>query len=294
MKKYLLLSLLLFPLFSLAFTVPEKPTGFIQDYAKILSAEQVQSLETKLEAFEKSTTNEIAIVTIESLDGDSIENVAQEIFTKWGIGKEDKDNGVLLLIALEDRKTRIHTGYGVEGDLTDIGTSYIQSEYITPAFRAVDYNKGINDAVDQMISALTPEGGFVVPEEYSNPKTSGINWEYVFFFGLILLQWIGAILARSKSWWLGGVIGGGLGGVVWFLGLVSFLPSLLLFIFFVLFGLGFDYLVSKTYKKRKSLGGHYPWWIGGGGFGGGSHSGGGGFGGFSGGSSGGGGSSGSW
>ena len=92
MKRFLIL-LLLLPTILLAFTVPTKPTGFVQDYAKMLSAEQISALELKLENFERQTTNEIAVVTISSLDGDIIENVAQNIFTKWGIGKKDKNNG---------------------------------------------------------------------------------------------------------------------------------------------------------------------------------------------------------
>lgn len=158
--------LLLLPAVSLAFTVPTKPTGFVQDYAKMLSADQVSQLETKLEAFEKQTTDEIAVVTIPSLDGDVIENITQDIFTKWGIGKKDKNNGVLLLISLADHKTRIQTGYGVEGDLTDVATSYIQSDVITPAFRTGDYYGGINGAVDKMISALG--GNDIVPQNYSS------------------------------------------------------------------------------------------------------------------------------
>ena len=116
LSKTILVSVLFLPLLVAAFTVPERPTGFVQDYAGILSSEEVAQLEEKIQNFERGTTNEIAVVTIKSLDGDVIENVAQEIFTKWGIGKTDKNNGVLLLIALEERKTRIHTGYGVEGD----------------------------------------------------------------------------------------------------------------------------------------------------------------------------------
>ncbi|OHA92853.1 MAG: hypothetical protein A2W58_03320 [Candidatus Zambryskibacteria bacterium RIFCSPHIGHO2_02_38_10.5] len=288
MKKFLTLFLLL-PTLVLAFTVPAKPNAFVQDYAKMLSVEQVSLLETKLRAFEKQTTNEISVVTIFSLDGDTIENVAQEVFTKWGIGKIDKNNGVLLLISLGDRKTRIHTGYGVEGGLTDIGTSYIQSDIITPTFRAGDYFSGIDGAIDKIIQALG--GSDIVPEGYSNFQAPGINFEFILIVGFILLQWFGAILARSKSWWLGGVMGGGLGGLIWYFALVSIIPSIILFIFFVLFGLGFDYLVSNAYQKSK-MSGHYPWWIGGGGFDGGRR--GGGFGGFGGGFSGGGGSSGKW
>ena len=93
MQKYFaLLVFIILPISVFSFVVPANPTGFVQDYAKILTTEQVSALENKLEQFEKATTNEIAVVTITSLDGDTVENVAQEIFTKWGIGKKDKNN----------------------------------------------------------------------------------------------------------------------------------------------------------------------------------------------------------
>ena len=288
MKKYFaLVSLFCLPLFVMAFTVPEKPTGFVQDYAKLMTVEQVSILEAKLENFEKSTTNEIAVVTIQSLEGDMIENVAQQIFTKWGIGKKDRNNGVLLLVSLEDRQTRIHTGYGVEGDLTDIGTSYIQKDIITPAFREGDYFGGINGAVDKMIEALG--GNNIVPEDYSQTGEE-IDWRFVFIPLIIFIQWMGAILSRSKSWWAGGVIGAVIGAVGFIL--FSLWVGILMVVVFGLLGLLFDYFVSKSYAKYKSGGGNPPWFMGGGGFGGGH--GGGGFGGFGGGMSGGGGASGRW
>src|SRR3989344_5115848 len=128
MRKFWLIFALVFPFSAMAFAVPAKPVSFVNDYAGILTSEQKTALETKITAFEKSTTNEIAVVTIPSLDGDTIENAAQDIFTRWGIGKKEKSNGVLLLISSADRQTRIHTGYGVEGDLTHLGTHYIHDE----------------------------------------------------------------------------------------------------------------------------------------------------------------------
>ena len=233
------------PVLAFAFAVPAKPTGFVQDYAKILTAGEVSTLETKLQNFEKQTTNEIAVVIIPSLDGDTIENVAQEIFTKWGIGKADKNNGVFLLISLSDRKTRIHTGYGVEGDLTDIGTSYIQSDVITPAFRAGDYYAGLNGAVDKMIEALG--GQDIVPVDYENNESSGgTNWEFVFIVGFVLLQWFIAILARSKSWWLGGIIGGGVSVGIWYFLALSFVIAVPLLLGLIGFGLLLDFFVSRA------------------------------------------------
>lgn len=290
MRKYfLLLILFVLPLVVMAFDIPVRPTGFVQDYAEILTAEQKIALEEKLSSFEKNTTNEIAVVTITSLDGDTIENVAQEIFTKWEIGKVEKNNGVLFLIALEDRRTRIHTGYGVEGDLTDLGTSYIQSEVVTPAFRGGDYFGGINGAVDKMISALG--GNEIVPENYSEKKDySNLPWEFILFMLFVVFQILAAILGKSKSWWHGGVLGGGIALIVWHFFISSLFFAIPLMVVFIGLGLLFDYLVSRAYTEKKTSG-RYPWWFGGGHGGG---FGGGGFGGFGGGSSGGGGSSNSW
>lgn len=287
MQRYFaLIGLFLLPVISVAFVVPNKPQTYVNDYAKVLSTEEVSALETKIRSFEQNTTNEIAVVILGSLDGDTIENVSQEIFTKWGIGKKDKNNGVLLLVSIAERKTRIHTGYGVEGDLTDIGTSYIQQDIIRPAFQAGNYYVGINGAVDKMIEALG--GNNIVPTNYSQkPK---IDWELVFVIGFILIQWIGAILAKSKSWWGGGILGAIIGLVLLFV--FSVVTGVIAIIVLTLLGLLFDYLVSNAYKKAKDSGTNMPWFFGGGGFGGGSS--GGGFGGFGGGGSGGGGSSGSW
>src|SRR3989338_1672874 len=150
MQRYFaLLCLFLLPVFVMAFVVPAKPVTYVNDYAKMLSDEEVTALETKLQSFERNTTNEIAVVTITSLDVDTVENVAQDIFTEWGIGKTDKNNGVLLLVAVDDRQARIHTGYGVEGNLPDITTFYIQQEVMIPSFRTGDYYVGIDRAVDK-------------------------------------------------------------------------------------------------------------------------------------------------
>lgn len=288
--KFFVLALFALPIGASAFAVPERPTGFVQDYASLLTPEQVTALESKLSAFEQSTTNEIAVVTIPSLDGDTVENVAQEIFTKWGIGKADKNNGVLFLVSLGDRQTRIHTGYGVEGDLTDLGTSYIQDEVVAPAFKNGDYSAGINGAVDKMIEALG--GANIVPKDYNaNSSDSGTEWLPLVFAIVFVFQILVAILGRSKSWWFGGVLGGGIGLVIWYFLISSLLIAIPAILALTGFGLLFDFLVSRAHQKKQTSG-SYPWWFGGGrgGFGGG----GGGFGGFGGGMSGGGGSSGRW
>lgn len=293
-KSIFLISFLFVSLFCFhrvsAFSVPEKPKAFVNDYAGVLSGEEKNSLENKISSFEKNTSNEIAVVTVPSLDGDTIENLAQEIFSKWGIGKSGKNNGVLMLVAMAEHKTRIHTGYGVEGELTDLATSYIQSEVMVPAFKNGDYYSGINGAVDKIIESLG--GQNVVPEGYSNnDQKVKVNWEFILAGIFFIFQWVASMLARSKSWWAGGVLGGVIGGIILIFGSLSFVFSTILFIALVALGLGLDFFVSKAYQKAKISGNRFPWWIGGGGFGGRS---GGGFGGFGGGMSGGGGSSSSW
>lgn len=285
---------------SLAFTAPSKPNSFVNDYAGILNASEKVNLENKISNFEKQTSNEIAVVIIPSLDGDVIENVAQDIFTKWGVGKADKDNGVLLLISIEEHKIRIQTGYGVEGSLTDLTTSYIQSDVMTPNFKQGNYYIGINGAVDKMIESLG--GNNIIPENYSTSKKSNINFNFVLFLFIVFLQFSIKIMSRSKSWWLGGVLGLVPGAViVWFFEIHNTIAIALLLGIPAFLGLLLDYSVSRKsdaqeYHKKT---GRFPWWYFGpwggggmGGFGGGSF--GGGFGGFGGGRSGGGGSSGSW
>lgn len=279
----LILFLSLVP-FCYAYQSPGLPQGFVNDFAGVLSAEEKTSLEEKVTTFQKETTNEIAVVAIHSLAGDSIENYANELFREWGIGTKEKNNGVLFLVAVDDHKMRIEVGYGLEGAVTDIGTKHLQEEVATPAFQNNDYYKGIDGVVDGLISMS--KGEYTAPTPAQVPK----NIVGILFFVFVVLSWLGAILSRSKSWWAGGVVGG-IAGVlvgVFFtvaIGLVATLPLVGL-------GLLFDYIVSHRYSDYKS-GRHstIPWWAGGGGSGGGS---GGGFGGFGGGGSGGGGSSSSW
>lgn len=226
MKKYvfLVLTFLILGFFvsaikSLAFDIPSRPQSFVNDYTNTLSMTDKTTLENKISNFEKQTTNEIAVVIIPSLDGDTIENVAQSIFSKWGIGKKDKNNGVLLLVALEEHKTRIHTGYGVEGDLTDLSTSYIQSEIMTPAFRTGDYYTGISGAVDKIIESLG--GNNIVPDGYTSQKVSVVNWLKIALFIAFFLFVVFNKKLRSKWWliflggrgpWGDGGKGGGFGG----------------------------------------------------------------------------------
>lgn len=293
MKKYFTISCLACLIIvgsAYAYFSPGSPSGFINDYAKIMSDDARAQLEIKLSQFEKDTSSEISVVTINSLQGDTIENFAVKLFEEWGIGKKDKDNGVLLLIAKEDRQMRIEVGYGLEGALTDAQSYWIIQNVMRPAFQAENYDAGITGAVDKIIAATKGE---YVPSQNQSSGWSFKSIENIIFFAFFGLIWLGAILARSKSWWAGGIIGAIIGFILIFV--YALLIGLIAIAVLAPLGLLFDYLVSKTYQKHKTAGTRFPWWIGGfGGGRGGGFGGGGGFGSFGGGSSGGGGSGGGW
>lgn len=282
---FVLLVLVAIPSYVLAYSSPGKATGYVNDFAGVLTLEQKNMLESKLAVFNASTSNEIAVVTVKNLGGDYIENYAVQLFKEWGIGTAKKDNGVLLLVALEDRKMRIEVGYGLEGALTDSLSSAIIRNDLTPAFKQNDFYGGINLAADHIIEATRGE----YTGDVKGSKVVNIPPEALLFTLVLVVQFLSAILGRSKSWWAGGVMGGVAGlGLFYFLGM-TFLVGGVVTAVLTLLGLLFDYIVSNRYAQAVRNGSPIPWWIGGQGRSGGSS-----FGGFGGGSSGGGGASGSW
>lgn len=285
MKKILVLFFFIFlflPHALFAYTNPGTPQGFVSDYAGMFSAEERTALEQKLQNYEKASTNEIAVVTIPDLGGDTIENFAVKLFEDWKIGKVGKDNGILILISRDDRKVRIEVGYGLEPELTDLESSALIRNVLTPAFKEGKYYDGVNTATAEIISKISGEPTEAFSDQGTQADEGVLSkiFPTLFFIFIFFFR----ILGLSRSWWLGGVLGGILGIVFGFI-YGSFFVGIGAVIGFSLLGLLIDYIASKS-----GGGGGTPWM--GGGFGRGS--GGGGFGGFGGGHSGGGGSSGSW
>lgn len=268
-----------------------QPVGLVTDTAGMLSNEESNALESDLISFQQQTGNEIAIVTVASLEGEPIEDYAVELFERWGIGQKEKDNGILILVSRDDREVRIEVGYGLEGSLNDAAAGRIIREVVVPAFREERYGEGLASAVREIQLEIGGDGTDVTEERMDELKGNTVARAFpLFIFGLI---YVVSFLARSKRWWPGGVIGGVGGGLLglslgswvgWAIGLG-------------LFGLLLDFILSKNYRARAVRGRPTDWWhsgggfFGGGGFGGSS---GGGFGGFGGGMSGGGGASGRW
>lgn len=278
-----------------AFEIPSlRPTGYVNDFASLLSIDEKKSIEEKLATFHTETSNEIVVVTIPSLDTLPIEMYANKLFRDWGIGDKDRNNGVLLLIARDDHSMRIEVGYGLEGAIPDVLTKRIQEDEMIPLFREGNYHEGILRGVDALLQASRGEYT-ALPQK--NKKTFPMEVVYfVAFFGIQILR---MILAPTKSWWLGGVVGGSLGGVIGYLGGALLWGGIGLAAGSII-GLVADYFFSKQYQQNinnPSRGDNNtpgPFGGFGGGFWGSGGSSGGGFGGFGGGSSGGGGSSSSW
>jgi uncharacterized protein len=289
--KGIILGFLFAPVLSFAYTSPGTPSGLVNDYAGLLSAESRTTLESELLSFEKETSTQITVVTVPDLGGDSIDNFAVKLFEEWGIGQTGKDNGALLLVSRDDRKLRIEVGYGLEGALTDALSSQIIRNIITPSFKNNDYNTGIVEGTRAMMSAT--RGEYVAEPTDSGSGNFNMDLGWLFFVVFIILRTLALFLARTPSWWAGGVLGGVTGGLI---GLFAGFLYTGIVALAILIPLGFviDFYLSRSYKTHKA-GGAMPWWLMiGSHHGSGRSSGGGGFGGFGGGRSGGGGSSGGW
>jgi uncharacterized protein len=132
-------------------------TGRIVDQANIISAETRNTIEPKLVDLEEKSGIQLVVATVTSLEGQEIEPYANEVFRSWKLGEKTKNNGVLLLVAPNDRRVRIEVGYGLEGTLTDALSKVIIANAITPRFKAGDFSGGIARGVDDIITVLTTD-----------------------------------------------------------------------------------------------------------------------------------------
>jgi uncharacterized protein len=204
-------------LLSLRAAAADKPVPFLSgrvvDEAGMLPADARQRIEEKLAAFEKSTGAQVAVLTVASLDGDPIEDYSIRVVETWKLGKKEKDNGVLLLVAEQDRKMRIEVGYGLEGELTDLESGRIVDNVIRPDFQKGDFAAGIEHGVDAILSALG--GGEVPAEPPARPASKGGPDGMIFIIFIVVFLYI---FLRSRGggrrgpWGGGGFWGGGFGG----------------------------------------------------------------------------------
>jgi uncharacterized protein len=152
----LLLAILLTASLAMSADIPYL-TGRVTDNAQILSQETRRLLTDSLKAHESRTGNQIAVLTIPTLNGGSIEEYAVDVFKEWKLGQKGKDNGILIIVVPNDRRMRIEVGYGLEGTITDLMAGRIIQHVMTPKFKNGDFNGGITDGARAVMDEL--EGG---------------------------------------------------------------------------------------------------------------------------------------
>lgn len=137
-------------------------TSLVHDHAAVFTAPQRAELESFLRATERATSAEIAVVTLPSLEGGEVDDFANRLFNKWGIGKKAKDNGILLLAAIEDRKIKIEVGYGLEGTLPDARTGRLLDEHVIPRFKEQQYAAGLIAGSTALAGIVAQAAGAVI------------------------------------------------------------------------------------------------------------------------------------
>jgi uncharacterized protein len=190
-------------------------TAHVIDQTATLSTEERGRLESKLAIFEAQKGAQIAVLLVQSVQPEAIEQYSMRVFETWGLGRKGVDDGVLLLIAKQDKKLRIEVGYGLEGALNDATAKRIISETITPRFKQGAFYGGIDAGLDALINVVHGETlppPRVVAE--SKPFDVADNFETLMVIGFILVFVVGGFLRAIFGNFLGAGIIGGLAGVI--------------------------------------------------------------------------------
>jgi uncharacterized protein len=216
------LVLALLPATALALDVPPL-RAHVNDEADLLPPAAEQALERKLTAYEQKTQQQFALLTIESLEGDALEDFSIRVVEAWKLGKKGKDDGLLLLVVERDRKLRIEAGYGLEGDVTDAFSARVIRNVLAPSMRAGDASGGIDRTFDALMQKAS--GQTVVVDDAQRDaaaerpkKRPGVGIAVLFLFVLPFLLPLffgggrGRGRGRGSDLLLGGLMGWGAGG----------------------------------------------------------------------------------
>jgi uncharacterized protein len=174
-----------------------QPTADVNDFAGILTPAQKESLEERCRKLREITGAQLAVVTIKSLEGGQVDDFAVKLFKQWGIGQKDKQNGVLILVAIEDRKARIEVGYGLEPILPDALAGRVLNEQLFPAFKQKQYADGLNAAVQRIVQII--EKNEPAPADIARPDAQFGTFPVILFLSLFVAAgsfMVGAGLAR--------------------------------------------------------------------------------------------------
>lgn len=256
-------------------SIPSQPTGYISDQADVLTSEIEQELETQLKQLEKETTAEVALLTIPSTNETPIFNYALEVAETWKIGKAANDNGLLILIASQDRAYQMLTGYGLEGALPDARLNQIARKHFIPHFREGDYTTGISNALQDITAFIKEDPSVIAQYEKENSFDDKLGIIQVLGLVLIVILNLWGSFEPKQQ-----IKRTGIAGTIFGIFAGWFLPSILIGIIAAV--IIFLFANSHDTTKGSPTWGRY------------GSRGGGGFGGFGGGSFGGGGSGGRW
>ena len=192
-------------------------SGRVNDYAQILSESAIESLGEKLKAHEERTSNQVVVLTLPSLQGESIEDFSNLVFNEWGLGQQGQDNGILIVVVPDEKRMRIEVGYGLEASMPDILASRIIRNIMAPRFREGDFDAGVSEGALAVIDILE---GQEIPEAAEGYETEGsesisgisdldseLSWPMrillgAFIFGIIGLFTIIGILTPGFGWFL--------------------------------------------------------------------------------------------
>jgi len=220
---------------SLASTIPERPSHYVMDLAGILDQSTEGRLNGFLRELEQKTGAQVVLLSIDSLEGNSLEGFSLSVAEKWGLGQRDRDNGLLILFAMKERKYRFEVGYGLEGILPDSLVGSIGREYIVPYFRKGDYASGAAATTLAVASVIAKDKGVTItgmpslgrPASGTRADTelslSGKVFLILIFIifiymlirhprALFLFLLYSSMGGRRSSWGGGGGFGGGGGG----------------------------------------------------------------------------------
>ncbi|MBO2010941.1 TPM domain-containing protein [Hymenobacter negativus] len=188
---------------ALANVIPPRPPRYepVTDAAQLLTAAEQDTLRARLHRFEKATTTQIVLVTVPSIGGEPVEDVAQRLYTSWGIGQHGSDNGVLLLVARREHRLRIQTGYGLEGAIPDAIAYRLIAEVLEPAFKQERYYQGLEAATTQLMRLARGESA-------SFERAAGAS-RYQISFKTFACWWLGVwgFLLLRQCWRHGGISG---------------------------------------------------------------------------------------
>lgn len=171
--------------------------GRIVDLARVLSVNEADALSAALKAHEDKTGNQVAVLILPSLEGESLEEYAHRVATSWKLGRQGTDNGVLLLVAVKERRLRIEVGYGLEGTLTDLRSAHIIRDEIVPRFRAGDMPGGVRAGIEAILKTI--EGTYEAKE--TSPARRGQSTEtdalQLVFIGVVVGFLAGIVLSQG-------------------------------------------------------------------------------------------------